>query len=56
MKTKDLIAPIVALAVAAAVLLGASAALGSVAEQSETAAQNEIMGYMLARLLHRGAL
>ena len=47
MKTKDLIAPIVALAVAAAVLLGASAALGSVAEQSETAAQNEIMGYML---------
>ena len=31
----------------AAVLLGASAALGSVAEQSETAAQNEIMGYML---------
>jgi len=32
---------------AAAVLLGASAALGPVAEKNEAAAQTEIMGYML---------
>ena len=47
MKIKDLIAPAAALAVAAEVLLGASAALGPVAEKNEAAAQTEIMGYML---------
>lgn len=47
MKTKDLIAPIAALAVAAAVLFGVSAGLAGTAEKNEAAARNAIMGYML---------
>lgn len=47
MKTKDLIAPIAALAVAAAVLFGVSAGLAGTAEKNEAATRNAIMGYML---------
>lgn len=47
MKVKQFIAPVAALVVAAAVLLGVSAALSSGAEGREAAARNEIMRYML---------
>ena len=47
MNAKNLIAPIAALAVAAAVLFGASSALNGTAQSREEAARNEIMGYML---------
>lgn len=47
MKVKQLIAPIAALVVAAAVLLGVSAALGGTARSNEEAARNEILSYML---------
>ena len=47
MNAKNLIAPIAALAVAAAVLFGASSALSGTAQSREEAARNEIMGYML---------
>lgn len=47
MKVKQFIAPIAALVVAAAVLLGVSAALSGTARSSEEAARNEILSYML---------
>ena len=47
MNAKNLIAPVAALAIAAAVLLGASAVLRPMAEEREAAAHGEIMGYML---------
>lgn len=47
MNMKQFIAPAAALAVAAAVLLGVSAALGGTARSSGEAARNEIMSYML---------
>ena len=47
MNAKNLIAPIAALAIAAAVLFGASSALSGTAQSREEAARNEIMGYML---------
>lgn len=47
MKTKDLIAPIIALAAAAAVLFAASNLLRPVAEEREAASYAEIMSYML---------
>ena len=47
MNAKNLIAPIAALAVAAAVLFGAASALSGTAQSREEAARNEIMGYML---------
>lgn len=47
MKPKNLIAPIAALLVAAAVLFGFSAALGGTAQDNEEAIRNEIMSYTL---------
>lgn len=47
MNAKQFIAPVVALVVAAAVLLGVSAALGGTAQGNQEAARTEIMSYML---------
>lgn len=47
MNTRDLIAPIAALAAAAAVLLAAAAILRPIAEEKEAASRAEIMSYML---------
>jgi electron transport complex protein RnfG len=47
MKARELLAPVIAILASAAVLLGASAVLRPVAERNETAARDEIMGYML---------
>ena len=43
MKTKDLIAPIAALAVAAAVLFGVSAGLAGTAEKNEAADRKSVV-------------
>ena len=47
MKTKDLLAPVIAILGAAVVLFGVSVGLGGTAQRNEDAARNEIMSYML---------